>query len=81
MALGPGAARHAAERRLKAAENRIDEAIGKSDGRRVTVDVKLLGISRFDWEDGLRAKYVAAGWKVAHWQSELRDGDFIDLQA
>lgn len=60
----------------------MDEAIRSSVSLEVTIDVKLLqGIDSNDWDTILRPKYIEAGWRVAKWTFDPRDGDYIQLKA
>lgn len=82
MALGPQLQRKSRERLLKRAEKRIDEAIRESVSLDITIATKLLeGIDSNDWDTILKPKYIQAGWRMAKWMFDPRDGDYIQLKA
>jgi len=81
MALGPNKqTKDAVKRRAEAI---IDKVIrGCSGENLITISVDLLPdtFSARDWKD-LAPKYRKAGWRVAAWESDGRDGDYILLEA
>ncbi len=81
MALGPKEISDRRSTLIASAEQTIDSAIRGASGPRVTVDTRLLRITRAEWDQSLRPKYLSAGWKKADWTGDQRDGDFIDLEA
>lgn len=81
MALGPNKQTKDAVKRR--AETIIDKMIrGCSGENLITISVDLLPdtFSAKDWKD-LAPKYRKAGWRVATWESDGRDGDYILLEA
>lgn len=81
MALGPNKqTKDAVKRRAEAI---IDKIIrGGSGENLITISVDLLPdtFSAKDWKE-VAPRYRKAGWRVATWESDERDGDYILLEA
>lgn len=81
MALGPNKTTKQIVK--KHAEVIIDKIIRGCSGENIiTISVDLLPatFTNKDWKE-LAVKYKKAGWRVATWEYDSRDGDYILLEA
>jgi len=81
MALGPQQLT-GDTKRLKHVESKIDTILRSSrETSHVTISISLLDISYPEFQKVLRPKYLKAGWKTVKWESDQRDGAYLDFQA
>lgn len=83
MALGPQIKRKTREQILAKAEKIIDKYIKNDIYGDIIISIGLLPahFDSSDWDNNLKTKYKQAGWKIASWVSDERDGDYIHLVA
>ncbi len=79
MALGPQMVRQNRQY-IDAAEAIIDRRIELSKSRDIDINADTLDISREEWDNILKPKYLAAGWTSAEFHSDQHGGSWISLR-